>query len=176
MELGENIQKEAKDLYLTEIVRIGTVELLLFSGLVLPWVTFPNSQLFWNITYQFDNIYTWPLIFGDLAPYMTSFTIIFLILMFHLALSKPILSGFLLLVQYICNALIFLTFCSYLWSYFIGIGFYITSIPPIIMIIIGIWKRGYQAKLGIRKPKTRIYNIDRWLRLKIQEEGDLDSA
>jgi len=47
----------------------------------------------------------------------------------------------------------------------LGIGYFVIIITAITIFIIGIWKRYYQTKLGIRTPKRKFYNIDRWFRI-----------
>ena len=51
------------------------------------------------------------------------------------------------------------------FSVFTGIGIFLMLFCSIAIMILGIWKRRYQTKLGLRVPKTKWYNIDRWLRI-----------
>ena len=56
-----------------------------------------------------------------------------------------------------------------------GFGVYLMLIASLSLFVIGIWKRKYQAKLGIRVPKNRWYNIDRWFKIKSVEEVKKES-
>ncbi|MHA1294093.1 MAG: alpha/beta hydrolase family protein, partial [Promethearchaeota archaeon] len=90
-------QKKAKKFLILELSLIGTIEFSFFLSLILPWAVFENGGVTWNHIYVFNNFFTWKMVWGEIAVYLTAIFIISWILIFHLSLMKPMLSGLMLI-------------------------------------------------------------------------------
>ncbi|MFX1453411.1 MAG: alpha/beta hydrolase family protein, partial [Promethearchaeota archaeon] len=177
--LDKKIQPKAKKDMLIEFITIGIAEALFYISLILPWIVFVRGDIIWTHIYIFNNIFTWKMILGVFATYLTAIFIIGWILYSHLSFSKPMLSGLLKMVYPIFILLMFGIFISMIglqdpesWIFdfelvYPGIGIYLMLFASILLIVIGIWKRKYQTKLEIREPKKKWYNIDKWFKIKI---------
>ncbi|MGV9205868.1 MAG: alpha/beta fold hydrolase, partial [Promethearchaeia archaeon] len=176
----EEIQTEAKKKIIVEFLFIGVTESLFLISPLLAWAVIDDGVINWTHLYLFNNIYSADAIFGILASFLTEVFIISWITLVILSIMKPMLSG-ILRIWYPIAALIIIRFLTnMLFSSgtaggdfglgYAGIGVYLMLFSNIGSIFIGIWKRKYQTDLGIRKPKTKWYNIDHWFR--IDTRGD----
>lgn len=172
--LDEKFKPDAKKNLIIESISIGATESVFFFSLILPMVTFGTSGVSWSTIFVFNKIYTWPAIFGIIAPYIPAIIITIFILVSYLSLMKPILSSMFKIVYFIYMLLFYYILTGLLQgsseldpfgAIDLGIGFFVIIITAITLFIIGIWKRYYQAKLDIRTPKKKFYNIDRWFRI-----------
>ena len=172
LELDAKIQFEARRLIFIELSSLGVSEALFYISLLLPWIAFGNNIVTWSHIYIFNNFFTWDVLFGFFAPLITAMYIIGWILYSHLSIMKPMISGSIKIIYPIFllsvfNLLIGSSPLSLSFGIvYPGIGIFLMIIASVFTCIVGIWKRKYQARLGIRIPKTKIYNIDRWFRIK----------
>lgn len=176
IELKVNIQQKSKRNFIIYFSIMGATELIFFISLMLPMIVSNPSGLIWTNEYLYNNVYTWDLKVGELAPYLTLIFVISWILYFHLSLKKPMLSSLFKIIYPLYVIYLSLGYfgCfndpSSLYRNFglfsFGIGLYLMLISAFTPFFIGIWKRIYQTKFGIRIPKTKFYNIDRWFRIK----------
>lgn len=173
----EELQNKAKKMLSREYVLLGISETLFLISPLLPWAIIDDGVITWTHIYLFNNIYTSDAIFGILASIITYSFIVSWITFAITSIMKPILSG-LLRIWYPVVALIIIgMLTNLLFSTetaggnfglgYAGIGVYLMLFSNIFVIIVGIWKRKYQADLGIRETKNRNwYNIDRWFRIR----------
>ncbi|MHA1438432.1 MAG: alpha/beta hydrolase family protein [Promethearchaeota archaeon] len=165
-DLDAEIQKKAKKMFTIEIILISTVEFFFYISLFLPWIVLEAGGVTWNHIYIFNNIFTWKSKIGAISIFLMVTFIVGWIINTHLSYFKPILSGFCKLWYPI---LVFIIFAYYLallrgpntsssasifGAGYPGIGLYLMLCCAIFPIIIGIWKRKYQLKLGLKKSKT----------------------
>lgn len=121
--------------------------------------------------------------FGMLSRYIAAIFTITWIIYFQITLMRPMFAGFLklfyavvvILVAPVLRAIL-LGASTRFGTVTYGIGVLFVEISVISSFVIGIWKRKYQVKLGLRIPKTKFYNVDWWLRIKPLkiEEKDVD--
>ena len=169
LEIDEKKRPEAKKYLLIEIILIFIIESLFFISLLLPWIVYEDESLVWTHIYLFNNIFTYKLLIGEIALILTALYLIGWISYSHLSIKKPGISGMLKLSHPIYVLIIFgsIIFNTGLESIaYPGVGLYLMMGVSVALLILSIWKRFYQIKLGIRNPKTKWYNIDRWLGIK----------
>jgi len=160
-----------------ESISLGITNAVFFLSLILPWVVLEKGGVMWTHLYVFNNLYTWTLLFGMLATYMTPLFFIGWFITSHLSFSRPMLSGILKIWYPLFVSLIFAVVG---WGFLItepdapslnfgavypGIGLFVMLGACIAFFLIGIWKRRYQTKLGLREAKNKWYNIDRWFKI-----------
>ncbi len=167
---------KAKKYLIIELISIGVIESLFFLSLSMPWIVLEGG-IIWTHDYIFNNIFTWEQYFGIATSFLTVLFIIGWIFYALLSIMKPILTGFLQIGYPILAFIIFSFYIARLSSPttsssaqlfgtgYPGLGIFLMLFCAIAIILLGIWKRKYQTKLGLRAPKTKWYNIDRWLRI-----------
>ncbi len=170
------IKQEARKMLIIELFLIGVTETLFFISLFLPWAIFENETVVWTHIYIFNNLMTWELF---VFYFTASFSVMFLmgcVIYALLSIVRPKLAGFLQLI-YPITFLILVSSLAYIFTdpmstgaafgtVIPGIGLYLMFFCAIFLIIIGIWKRKYQIRLGIRKENKKLNKIDKWLRFK----------
>jgi dienelactone hydrolase len=177
-EIDARDQIKAKKYLILELALIGVSETVFYLSLILPWAIWEGGTVVWTHIYVFDNLYPFAtgLFLGVYISYLTSIFLIGWIVYSFISFMKPMLSGFIkigypLFVLLVIGVLTGLIVPGNAWSNF-GIGY--AGIGPAIMLLsslavffIGIWKRKYQTKLGIRTTKRKHwFNVDRILRIK----------
>ena len=183
LEVKPEIQQEARKKLIIEISLVIGMEALFYIGLILPLAVFHPSEVSFNNLYLFNNFYTWVMFFGMLSRYIAAIFTITWIIYFQITLMRPMFAGFLklfyavvvILVAPVLRAIL-LGASTRFGTVTYGIGVLFVEISVISSFVIGIWKRKYQVKLGLRIPKTKFYNVDWWLRIKPLkiEEKDVD--
>ena len=186
-ELDERIKPEAKKKIIIEFALIGITEVFFFVSLFLPWAVFENGAVIWDHIYIFERLMTWNLIFLDFGAYLPFAFIIGWLFYSLLSIMKPMLAGYLkigypffviLIISVITGVFVAPSGSRATFgSASAGLGVYLMLLCSLSIGLIGWWKRKYQTKLGIRTPKTKWYNIDKWLRIKntpgsIQEKSN----
>ncbi|MFW9950743.1 MAG: alpha/beta hydrolase family protein, partial [Candidatus Thorarchaeota archaeon] len=58
--------------YFFEITIIFLLDFIYYLSLLLPWVVYESGDIVLNHIYFFNNIYTWKLNVGEIAPYLTA--------------------------------------------------------------------------------------------------------
>jgi len=174
-ELKDRTKEKAKKVLLIEFISLGLVETIFFSSFLLPVALFGRSGVSWSTVFILNNLYTWTDIFGVIAPYIASIFIIIFIVVGYLSLMKPIIASVFKFAYFLYMILLYALVTGILkgsaalanfGAINFGIGLYLILVCSILLFIIGIWKRHYQTALGIRIPKEKLYNIDRWFRIK----------
>lgn len=186
-ELEEN-NNIARKYMILEISILIVAESLFFVSLILPWAVFESGGVVWTHLYVFNRFYTFDTIFLFFAPFMTAAFLLGWIFYANLSTMKPIISGSLQILYPLGVFGIFSILTGVVFSadpsnstsnfglVFPGAGIYLMFFSSLTVLIVGIWKRQYQAKLGIRVPKTKWYNIDRWFRIKPKSDNKLDES
>jgi len=174
------VKEEIKKSFIIETGLLTIINSMFFLSILLPWAVFESGNVSWNHIYVMNNLFTWTLLFGVFSTYLTLLFFISWILTTQLSLKYPMLMGFFKAWYPIFIFLLFGAFAIILsgsdpnssalnfGSVYPGLGLYMMLFSSISLIILGIWKRKYQTKLGLRIPKTKWYNIDRWFRIKSQ--------
>ncbi|TFG11728.1 MAG: alpha/beta fold hydrolase [Promethearchaeota archaeon] len=171
-------KEDLKKNFYIEMGFLGTLNAAFFISILLPWVVFEMGNVTWNHIYIMNNLFTWKLIFGVFAPYLTLIFLLSWILTSQLTLKYPMLSG-LCKLWYPLFVLFFFGLitlamgstdpespASNFGGIYLGFGLYMMLFSSLALIILGIWKRKYQTKYGVRIPKTKWYNVDRWFKIK----------
>ncbi|MHA1820047.1 MAG: alpha/beta hydrolase family protein [Promethearchaeota archaeon] len=153
-----NYYKKGRNFFILEISSLIVSEILIFWSLFLPWANM-SAQVKWTHIFIFDHIFTISEVFGIISIFIPYLLFAFWIFYGILALRKPILAGILnmgwpLLMFGATVALMKILGLSFELG-IIGIGLYLWLIMANLQIIIGIWKRNYQKKLGVRIPKQK---------------------
>jgi len=164
--IPEKITKiQAKNYFIKELVFLSIGESLFFISIILPWISYESGGVDFNQIYFFNNFFTWKLFIGEISPISTMLFIIGWISYSYLSYLKPILSGilkiiypFFILISF--SVLIELTgiandqsLLSNFGVIYPSFGLFLMIFASISTIIIGIWKRKYQTKIGIKKKK-----------------------
>ncbi len=185
--IDERLRKQAKKYLLIEFALLAIVESLFFLSLILPWIIFEGGGVIWNFIYFINNFYTWTDLWVGInpsiipiVPYMAAIFLIGWIVYSQLTIMKPMFSGIIklgfpvfvfMIIWMLVGSILGASDTSSLFGgVIVGVGPYLMLFSVIALFPIGIWKRKYQTKLGIRQPKQKWYNIDRWFRIKNNEE------
>ncbi|MBD3342236.1 MAG: alpha/beta fold hydrolase [Candidatus Lokiarchaeota archaeon] len=162
----EGVNKtEAKKKLLIELALIFASEFTFFVSLTLPQIVFEESGMIWNSLYVFKNVFTWKSQFGIISPFLTSIFFIIWIIAFYLSLTKPISSSLLKLIYPVLIIFMITLFFgpmndpSTIFGNFgkvnMGIGVYLMVLSSFLIMVISIWKRRYQNRLGIVTRKRK---------------------
>jgi cephalosporin-C deacetylase-like acetyl esterase len=169
---SEEILKEKRKLFV-EISIIFGVDFIYWISIILPWVVYENGEVVFNHLYFFNNIYTWKMHLGEIAPILTS--IFFLVTVINSFLNFFCLrfSAFVKLI-YPTTILIFISVTPYISGAFnptslaSNFGRPYPGIGPILMIIcaislffVGRWERRNKTRLGIDLKKSQSWNLVR---------------
>ncbi|MFX0057872.1 MAG: alpha/beta hydrolase family protein [Candidatus Hodarchaeota archaeon] len=173
-------QIQAKKYFIKELIFIGITESFFYISIILPWISYESGSVNFTHIYFFNNFFTWKLFIGEISPISTMLFLLGWIIYSYLSLLKPIITGILKIIYPIFILISFnllirftgITSGQSLLSNFGAIipsfGLFLMIIASIVMLIIGIWKRNYQKRLGIKKKKKydlkKIfkYIIQRW--------------
>lgn len=173
--LEERTKKKAQKYLIIELSSILAVDILFYSSLLLPFTNFGNNGVSWSTIHLFNHIFTWKEIFGQLTLFFTPLFFLIFILNTYICYVKPIIASVLKFFYFIFMLLVYLIFynliagsadLSTFGSITLGIGFYLILIESIGLFIIGIYKRKYKTDFKMRTAKKKLYNIDRWFRIK----------
>jgi len=182
-ELDPRIQKEAKKYLIIELSAVIGTEALFYISLVLPWIVLEAGGIEWSHLYIFNNIFTWDIYFGVASGILTAAFLIGWLMYSFLSIMKPMLAGYMKIGYPILVFYIFSWYLGVLSSPatssssqvfgtgYPGIGLILMLLCAIIPFFIGIWKRKYQTRLGIRQPKSKWYNIDKWFKIKAPDQS-----
>ncbi len=173
--VNETDKPKARTYLILELFALSILYGVFFLSLTLPLVGFGSSGMTWSTVHLFKDLYTWKDIFGVVAPFLTVIFLIILVLSFYLSVFKPLIASGIQFVYFIYLYLLYVIINGLIggsgaFSEFpsidLTIGWYLILITAIGLIIVGLWKRFYQTKLNIRTAKTKIYNIDRWFKIR----------
>jgi hypothetical protein len=178
--LDKKTQIKARSFLFKELLFLGISESIFYISLILPWISYESGGVDFNHIYFFNNLFTWKLFIGEISPISTILFVIGWIIYSYLSFLKPIISGILKIIYPIFILISFgvlirltgITSDQSLLSNF-GIiypsfGLFLMILASILTIIIGVWKRKYQVRLGIKKKnrfnlkKIFKYVIQRW--------------
>ena len=164
MNLEERVVEKHK--LLIQITLIFVLDFIYYISIILPWVIYESGEIVLNHIYIFDNIYTWKLNFGEIAPFLTPIfflaTIInsqlnFINLRFSaiIKLIYPILTVvFISITPFISGALDPSSLVSNFGTTFPGIGPFLMIISAISLFFVGRWERRNRITLGLVVKKS----------------------
>ncbi|MFX1356353.1 MAG: alpha/beta hydrolase family protein [Promethearchaeota archaeon] len=161
----KQIKVKANDYINKELAFLGITESLFYISLILPWISYQSGSVNFSHIYFFNNFFTWKLFIGAISQISTALFIIGWIIYSFLSLLKPIISG---IIKIIYPIFILVSFSIIVESTGIAsdqsllsnfgiiypsFGLFLMIAASTLTIIIGIWKRKYENKLGIKKKK-----------------------
>ncbi|MHA1149939.1 MAG: alpha/beta fold hydrolase [Promethearchaeota archaeon] len=162
------IQQKAKKYLFIELALIGIIEALFYISFFLPFVVLEAGGIIWTHFYFLNNVFTWEQYFGFTVTFLAFAFILGWIAYSQLSIKKPILMG---IIKVLYPLMCFALFGYYmvrlnspttsssaqiLGAGYPGIGMYMMLFSSIAIIILGIWKRKYQKKLGIKRIKKTL--------------------
>ncbi|MFW9938761.1 MAG: alpha/beta hydrolase family protein [Candidatus Thorarchaeota archaeon] len=162
---NKQIKVKAKNYINKELIFLGIIESLFYISLILPWISYQSGSVNFSHIYFFNNFFTWKLFIGEISQIATALFIIGWLIYSFLSLLKPIISGIIKIIYPIFILVSFsiivestgITSDQSLLSNFGMIypsfGLFLMIAASTLTIIIGIWKRKYENKLGIKKKK-----------------------
>jgi len=153
-----------------EIMAIFIFDLIYYISILLPWIIYESGEIFLNHVYIFNNLYTWKLYFGEIAPFLTAIffiaTIVNSLLNFiSLRLSAIIklfyptlMLIFISISPFISGALDSSNLVSNFGITFPGNGPFLMIISAILLFFVGRWQRRNKIALGVVKKKSIDWN------------------
>ena len=150
-----------------EITSIFVLDFIYYLSILLPWVVYERGEIIFNHIYIFNNLYTWKLNFGEVAPFLTTIffmaTIINSQLNFiNLRLSAVIkliyptlMLVFISITPFISGALDSSSLVSNFGITFPGIGPFLMIVSAISLFLIGRWERRNKSTLGLVVKKSK---------------------
>lgn len=148
-----------------EIIIIFLLELVYYLSILLPWIVYSSGGISLNHIYFFNNIYTWKLNVGEVAPYLTAIFFIATVINTQLNFINLRLSAILKLV-YPTLILVFISVTPFISGAldpsslvfnfgitFPGIGPFLMIFSAISLLFVGIWERRKRIALGLIHKK-----------------------
>lgn len=161
----EERSKEKHNLFV-QITLIFVLDFIYYLSLILPWVVYESGEIIFNHIYFFNNLYTWKLNFGEIAPFLTTIFFIAAIINSQLNFINLRLSAIIKLI-YPSLLLVFISITplisgaldpSSLESNFgitiPGIGPFLMIISAISLFFIGRRERRNKVALGLVVKKS----------------------
>jgi len=182
VDLDGKLHIVAKKYYKIELSLLGITELIFYLSLILPWISYESGGIHFTHIYFFNNLFTWKLFIGEISPLSTFLFFFGWIIYSNLSLFRPIVSGIIKIIYPIVILVFFgvITGLSGIVSnsliisnfglIYPGVGLFLMLFASLTTIFIGIWKRKYQKKLGIKKAKK--FNLKKSFK-KIIQRGEL---
>ena len=96
-----------------EISLIFILDFVYYISIILPWIVYESGDISFNHIYFFNNLYTWKLNFGEIAPYLTTIFFVASIINSQLNFISLRLSAITKLI-YPLLVLVFISFSFYL--------------------------------------------------------------
>ncbi|NVM46015.1 MAG: prolyl oligopeptidase family serine peptidase [Candidatus Lokiarchaeota archaeon] len=161
----EEISREKHKL-IVEISLIFVLDFIYYLSIILPWIVYESGEITLDHIYFFNNLYTWKLNFGEIAPYLTTIFFIASIINSQLnfislrlsAITKLIypllLLVFISLTPFISGALDPSSLVSNFGITFPGIGPFLMIISAILLFFVGRWERRNKIALGLVVKKS----------------------
>jgi hypothetical protein len=161
----EERSKEKHNL-LVQITLIFVFDFIYYLSIILPWVVYESGEVIFNHIYIFNNLYTWKLNFGEIAPFLTTIFFMATIINSQLNFINLRLSAIMKLI-YPSLLLVFISIAplisgaldpSNLESNFgitiPGIGPFLMIISAISLFFVGRWERRNKVALGLVVKKS----------------------
>jgi len=153
-----------------EIVSIFILDLIYYISILLPWIVYESGEIVFSHIYFFNNLYTWKLYFGEIAPFLTTIFFIATIINSELNFISLRLSAIIKLL-YPTSMLIFISITPFISGAldpsnlvsnfgitFPGIGPFLMIISAILLFFVGRWQRRNKIALGVVKKKSIDWN------------------
>ncbi len=153
-----------------EIVSIFILDLIYYISILLPWIIYESGEIVLSHIYFFNNLYTWKLYFGEIAPFLTAIFFIATIINSELNFISLRLSAIIKLF-YPTSMLIFISITPFISGAldpsnlvsnfgitFPGIGPFLMIISAILLFFVGRWQRRNKIALGVVKKKSIDWN------------------
>lgn len=149
-----------------EISLIFILDFVYYISIILPWIVYESGDISFNHIYFFNNLYTWKLNFGEIAPYLTTIFFIASIINSQLNFISLRLSAitkliypllvlvFISLSPFISGALDPSSLVSNFGITFPGIGPFLMIISAILLFFVGRWERRNKIALGLVVKKS----------------------
>jgi cephalosporin-C deacetylase-like acetyl esterase len=153
-----------------EVTMVFLLDFVYYLAILLPWIVYESGGIALNHIYFFNNIYTWKLNVGEIAPFLTAIFFIASIVNSQLnfinlrlsALLKLIyptlILGFISATPFISGALDPSSLVSNFGITFPGIGPFLMIISAISLFILGRWEHRKKISLGVWKKKKLSLN------------------
>jgi len=151
---------------ITEIGLIFALDLVYYISIILPWIVYESGGVSFNHIYFFNNLYTWKLNIGEIAPYLTTIFFVASIINSQLNFISLRLSAFMKLIYpllllvfigitpFISGALDPSSLVSNFGITFPGIGPFLMIISAILLFFVGRWERKNKIALGLVTKKS----------------------
>ncbi len=162
---SEEISKE-KHNFFVQITLIFALDFIYYLSIILPWIVYESGEIVLNHIYIFNNIYTWKLNFGEIAPFLTIIFFIATIINSQLnfinlrfsAIIKLIyptlMLVFISITPFISGALDPSSLISNFGITFPGIGPFLMIISAMSLFFVGRWERRNKVALGLVVKKS----------------------
>jgi hypothetical protein len=150
-----------------EITSIFFLDFIYYLSILLPWVVYESGEIIFNHIYIFNNLYTWKLNFGEVAPFLTTIFFIATIINSQLnfinlkfsAVTKLIYPTLMLIfisiTPFISGALDPSSLASNFGITFPGIGPFLMIISAISLFFVGKWEKLNRIAFGLVVNKSR---------------------
>lgn len=181
----EERHKERRKL-IAEISLIFVLDFVYYLSIILPWIVYESGNVTFNHIYFFNNLYTWKLNSGAIAPYLTTIFFVASIINSQLNFISLRLSAFMKLIYpllllvfisispFISGALDPSSLVSNFGITFPGIGPFVMIISAIMLFFVGRWERRNKIALGlVAKKSISLHKFSMRIRKKIGRESGL---
>ena len=161
---------DAKRSLLIEVVLIFILDLIYYIALIMPWMVYESGGVSLSHIYFFNNLYTWEIFFGEIAPLLTIIFFTSAIANSNLNFVSPMISAILKLI-YPTIGLILICVMSILSGVldpsklisnfgliYPGIGPFLMIISAISLFFVGNWERKNKIRLGLINKKSKKWN------------------
>jgi len=169
-EMNSEIRISIKHKLFIEIVIIFIFDIIYYISILMPWIIYESGEISLSHIYFFNNLYTWKLHFGEIAPFLTSIFFIATIINSELNFISLRLSAiiklfyptiiliFISITPFISGALDPSSLVSNFGITFPGIGPFLMIISAISLFFVGRWERRNNIALGIVKRRSIDWN------------------
>jgi cephalosporin-C deacetylase-like acetyl esterase len=189
-ELNSEERTKANHNIFNEIILVFILDLIYYVSLLLPWIIYESGEIVLNHIYFFNNLYTWKLHFGEIAPFLTAIFFIATIINSQLSFINLRVSAIMKLI-YPTVTLIFISITPFLSGAldhsslvsnfgitFPGIGPFLMIISAILLFFVGRWERKKKIALGIvrikpngwKKLREHLKNVFKKIKLRMRFE------
>ncbi|MFX1448119.1 MAG: alpha/beta hydrolase family protein, partial [Promethearchaeota archaeon] len=163
-------RSKVKYSFLFEITMILLLDFIYYLSILLPWVVYESGGIILNHIYFFNNIYTWKLNVGEIAPFLTPIFFIAALINSQLnfinlrisAIIKLIYPSVILtlisITPFLSGVLDPSTLASNFGITFPGIGPFLMIMSAISLFLVGRWERRKRIALGLVKKKFLKWN------------------
>ncbi|NVM16845.1 MAG: prolyl oligopeptidase family serine peptidase [Candidatus Lokiarchaeota archaeon] len=150
-----------------EIISVFVLDFIYYLSIILPWIVYESGEIIFNHVYFFNNLYTWKLNVGEIAPFLTTIFFISTIINSELNFINLRLSAvfkliyptlvlvFISITPFISGALDPSSLVSNFGITFPGIGPFLMILSAISLFFVGRWERRNRIAFGLIAKKSK---------------------